>query len=214
MKNFLLFTIAALAFQIQAVTLVQNGKAASFVIIPEKAQPSVKIAAEELVYHIRKATGAKLPVYTENAIPASAKGDRIYLGACKKRITDPSKLPPAGFLIKAEKDTLYIVGNDRDTGPVGSSWHAVWHGTLWGVYEFLEKEMGVRWIWAGETGILRSAPAWQFERAIYDSYRVLNGGSYPGRVLTQDDVDSGRKRVVIVFTDGKPGDSTSFDEEE
>ena len=143
-----LFVSAALS----AATLVKNGKAASFVIIPEKAQPSVKVAAEELVYHIRKATGAKLPVYTENAVPASAKGDRIYLGACKKRISDPSKLPPAGFLIKAEKNTLYIVGNDRDTGPVGSSWHAVWHGTLWGVYEFLEKEMGVRWIWAGETG--------------------------------------------------------------
>ena len=137
---------------VSAATLVKNGKAASYVIIPEKAQPSVKVAAEELVYHIRKATGAKLPVYTENAVPSSAKGDRIYLGNCKKRITDPSKLPPAGFLIKAEKNALHIIGNDRDTGPVGSSWHAVWHGTLWGVYEFLEKEMGVRWIWAGETG--------------------------------------------------------------
>ena len=140
------------SFALGAVTLVKNGKAAGFVIIPEKAQPSVKTAAEELVYHIKKATGAELPVYTENAVPSSAAGGRVYLGDCRKRIVDPSKLPPAGFLIKAEKDTLYIVGNDRDTGPVGSSWYAVWHGTLWGVYEFLEKEMGVRWIWAGETG--------------------------------------------------------------
>ena len=32
--------------------------------------------------------------------------------------------------------------------------------------------------------------------------------------LSQADVENGRQRVVVVFTDGKPGDSTSFDEEE
>ena len=151
-KQTLLLTAMLFFLSAGAVTLVKDNKAVSFIIIPEKAQPSVKIAAEELVYHIQKSTGAKLPVYTENTVPSSAKGFRIYLGNCKKRIIDPAKLPPAGFLIKTEKDTLYITGNDRDTGPVGSSWHAVWHGTLWGVYEFLETQLGVRWIWPGELG--------------------------------------------------------------
>ena len=32
--------------------------------------------------------------------------------------------------------------------------------------------------------------------------------------LTQEDVEAGRRRVVIVFTDGKPGDSSHFDEVE
>lgn len=154
MRTKAVFLLTAVLFSLTsgAVTLVENGRAAGFVVIPENAQPSVKVASEELVYHLERASGAKLPVYTEKAVPASAKGGGIYLGGCGKRIVDPSTLPPAGYLIKAEENALYIVGNDRDTGPVGSSWHAVWHGTLWGVYEFLETQMGVRWIWPGELG--------------------------------------------------------------
>ncbi len=140
---------------LSAATLVKDGKAQSCIIIPEKPQPSVTVAAEELIHHIKKASGAELAVYNENKIPASAQKVRIYLGDCKFVKTqkiDTAKLKPAEYLIRSTDDFLIITGRDRDTGPVGSSWHAVWHGTLWGVYELLEKELNVRWIWPGELG--------------------------------------------------------------
>ncbi|MBR7107742.1 MAG: DUF4838 domain-containing protein [Lentisphaeria bacterium] len=146
-----LFALCSLS----AATLVRNGKAESYIVIPEKAQPSVVIAAEELAYHVKKASGAVLPVYRENAVPAQVKGTPVYLGDCRvlpEKGIDTSKLKPAAFIIRAKGNELIIAGRDRDTGPVGSSWHAVWHGTLWGVYEFLETELGVLWIWADESG--------------------------------------------------------------
>ena len=151
-KYLIIFLIALCAIHSFAVTLVDNKKSNSFIIIPAEPQPSVEVAANELVYHINKSTGVKLNIYKENAIPKNATGHKIYLGKCKNSIIDPSTLPPAGFLIKATSNTLHIIGNDRNTGPVGSSWHAVWHGTLWGVYEFLETQIGVYWIWPGELG--------------------------------------------------------------
>ena len=140
---------------LSAAVLVKNGKAESCIVVPSKPQPSVTVAAEELVHHIKKASGAKLAVYNEDKIPANAPATRIYLGDCdfvKQQKINTNKLKPAEYLIRSTDKFLIITGRDRDTGPVGSSWHAVWHGTLWGVYELLEQELGVRWIWPGELG--------------------------------------------------------------
>ena len=152
-------TLSAAVFfllsSINGMTIAEKGKACAAVILPEKAQPSVKVAAEELVYHVRKASGAELAVYPENKLPENLPSNRIYLGTCRRTAAagiDSAKLPPAGHLIRVAGNEMFITGNDRDTGPVGSSWNAVWHGTLWGVYEFLEREMNVRWLWPGELG--------------------------------------------------------------
>lgn len=154
-KYFMLLALVAAALSLNAATLVKNGKAVSFIVIPEKAQPSVVIAAEELVHHIKKASGAELKTYRENSVPKNVTGTPIYLGDCKfvaQQGIVTGKLKPAEYLIRSTDKFLIITGRDRDTGPVGSSWHSVWHGTLWGVYELLERELNVRWIWPGELG--------------------------------------------------------------
>ena len=155
MKTYLFIFSLVLTLPLWSATIVKDGKATSCIVIPQEPQPSVLVAAEELVYHINKATNNKLQVYNEDKIPATAPKMRIYLGDCKinkKLNIDTKKLKPAEFLIRSTKDYLVIAGRDRNTGPVGSSWHSTWHGTLWGVYEFLEKEMNVRWLWPGEIG--------------------------------------------------------------
>ena len=157
MKKTLMMSAAVffLLSSINGMTIAEKGKACAAVILPEKAQPSVKVAAEDLVYHVRKASGAELAVYPENRLPEKLPSNIIYLGTCRRTAAagiDSAKLPPAGHLIRVAGNEMFITGNDRDTGPVGSSWNAVWHGTLWGVYDFLEKEMNVRWLWPGELG--------------------------------------------------------------
>jgi len=49
------------------VQVVSNGQPAAVIVRTEKAPPVVRYAAEELVYHLQKATGAKLPVATEQS---------------------------------------------------------------------------------------------------------------------------------------------------
>ncbi len=49
----------------------------------------------------------------------------------------------------------------------------------------------------------------------YVSYGMEMANSiFAANPLSANDLEEGRQRVVVVFTDGKPGDSTNFDEEE
>ena len=65
------------------------------------------------------------------------------------RLVADDSLPQDGFEIRSEKDGIVIAGND-------STHEALWavpsHGTLWGVCEFAERFLGVRWLFPGPLG--------------------------------------------------------------
>jgi len=97
----------------------------------------------ELVVHIRKMSGAELPVVRLGAGEAAPEGPRILLGEelARRENLGPEvdALEPHGFLIKTlEGDRLVIAGR---TG----------RGTLHGVYALLE-HLGCRWIMPGPFG--------------------------------------------------------------
>ena len=61
-----LTAIATVAEQIKDVVLAERGKAAAYsIVIPAKALPPLKYAAEELRDFIEKTTGVKLPIVTD-----------------------------------------------------------------------------------------------------------------------------------------------------
>lgn len=85
MRSLLSITIvlATLAAPLHAeVRLVSGGKPEAVVVTAAPPGSVAAYAAEELVAHVRKATGATLPVVTEDAIPARPAG-RVYVGDCK-----------------------------------------------------------------------------------------------------------------------------------
>jgi hypothetical protein len=132
-------------------TIVKEGKLTAIIVIPDDPLAAVQFAAEELVYHLEKATGAKIPIVSESTIPAQA-GYRIYLGETKAAQAtgmDARKLAPETFALKTGENALFIVGNDTAGDPLDRDTSA---GTLFGVYEWLETELGVRWVWPGELG--------------------------------------------------------------
>ncbi|MDO8542950.1 MAG: DUF4838 domain-containing protein [Opitutaceae bacterium] len=129
--------------------IVQDGRPTAAIVLPEKSTRVVQYAAEELVYHVEKATGAKLPIVCEcDSTPDTA----IYLGdtyAARDTGINISALPAETFQLRATAKALYIVGKDEDRDPLDRDTSA---GTLFGVYEWLERELGVRWLWPGELG--------------------------------------------------------------
>lgn len=137
------------------ICLVKNNNTDTAVIIPNKAIPCEKLAAEELQYHIEKATKVKIPICEEKETPASFK-HLIYIGNCDKTAEagiNTALLSPSEYVIKTIGKNLFIAGRDRDTaGRIGDAWLASWQGTLFGVYDLLENELGVRWLWPGELG--------------------------------------------------------------
>ena len=69
------------------------------------------------------------------------------LGACDEARAaglDGTKMPVEGFAIKTAPGRVFIVGHDDPQLRAA--------GTAWGVYEFLERMVGVRWYWPMEQG--------------------------------------------------------------
>ena len=133
--------------------IVRDGQAMMVITIPDKAVEVVRRAAWEFQYHVKESSGVTLEIVSESAEPQTKKG-HIYLGACKATeqagiVTD--KLTRNGFIIRTVGTDIFLVGRDA-AGP----WHVMdWpleHGTLLAVYDFLDSQMGVRWLWPGKLG--------------------------------------------------------------
>lgn len=133
--------------------IVKDGQPRTAIVIPDEAFPVVECAAKELQYHAQRSTGAVLAICRESQKPSTFKG-LIFLGNCnetRRAGIETQKLPPSGFVIRTAGNDLFLAGHDSDR-PIGSHWNSTLHGTLYAVYEFLEKEMNVRWLWPGKLG--------------------------------------------------------------
>jgi hypothetical protein len=141
--------VTGFASNVFGFEMVRDGKAKCVIVVPDQACDSIKDAANELQYHVREATGVTLNIISESSIPEESK-NRFYLGKCSasdKAGIVTENLSRNGFVIKTVGNDLFLAGRD-----VSSPW---WHyetGTLNGVYNFLDWELGVRWLWPGKLG--------------------------------------------------------------
>ena len=135
---------------IAAIVLVRDGKAVAAIVVPANPLPVESYAATELQYHVQASTGIQLAIVKENGrLPVGAY---VYLGRCDATIAaqvDPSALAGNGYVIRTVGDDLFIAGNDSPGNPLDLDTH---EGTLFGVYDVLETQMQVRWLWPGKLG--------------------------------------------------------------
>lgn len=133
------------------VAVVTAGKPVAVIVTANKPGPVAQYAAEELALHIAKATGATLPIVTESTVKP-ADENRIYVGnsqAVRAAGIDVGKFAPEAFVLRVSGKALFIAGDDKNDDPLDPDTRA---GTLWGVYEWLDRDAGVRWLWPGELG--------------------------------------------------------------
>lgn len=155
MKGFTRLLVSALICMMlpgpcTAIDLVREGKPVSTIVIPSSPIEVETLAAKELQYHIKASTDAELAITPEDKAPMA--GGHIYLGHCSRTMTvkaDPSTLPGNGYVLKTVGDDLYIAGKDSAGDPMKMRTHA---GTLFAVYDILENNLGVRWLWPGKLG--------------------------------------------------------------
>lgn len=137
----------------EPVVLVENGvPRAAIVLMDVKMTDQMQYALRELQECIELTTGAKMPVrrYT-------GPGPAIIIGDCQEAARMGlmgENMPVEGFAIKTAKNRVFIVGNQQriHDNPLESS---VWpdsNGPAWGVAEFLERFVGVRWFFQTEQG--------------------------------------------------------------
>jgi len=151
----MLLSVWLFADDVIAVDIVRNGQAVAVILLPDNPYPVESYAAKELQYHIRQSTGASLDILPESQ-QVYSKDPTIVIGHCQRTrragiLID--KLPPAGYIVKTVGNTLFLAGHDNDRA-VGNISQCTWHGSLFAVYEFLERELEVKWLWPGELGEL------------------------------------------------------------
>ena len=166
MKFIMAAAVAMGTWMIQAedgFLLVENGQPRAAIVIPEAPSKVVQYAAEELKHHIRLITGCELPLVSENK---RTQGIDKFIrlgdpGAKARWGIDVEKLPINSTVRKVTDDTVYLFGLDGDgTPPLNDSTPM---GTLFAVYDFLNTQLGVRWLWPGESGTYvrrRSGSRW------------------------------------------------------
>ena len=111
-----------------------------YILIPTSSTPCLQYAAKELGYFVSECLGVKVQTVTDESV---IDGECVSLGEtiavqviCYK--PDTSILKDDGFYIKTLGERIYIVGaTDR--------------GVLFGVYEFVERFLGVRFICSDTT---------------------------------------------------------------
>ena len=126
-----------------ALRLVEDGKPQTSVIVPEGADAQTMAAAELLVEYIERASGARLPIRSEDQGNGAVHGAAVYVGPCRLLQSlnlGIDKLDADGFVIHADPNGQIVIA-----GP--TPW-----GTEFGVYEFLERYVGVRWLMPGPDG--------------------------------------------------------------
>ena len=119
---------SAISGNAPSLVIAERGKPAEYsIIIPEKALPPQKYAAEELRDFIEKTTGVKLPVVTD-AKSLQEKAIMLEVRSPKSKVDAETD----GFRLKADGNRLRITGENG-------------RGVLYGVYEVLERFAGCRW---------------------------------------------------------------------
>ena len=117
----------------QEFTLVRNGKSQCQIVVSKNSSKPEQFGASELSDYICKSTGAKIPVVMRDT---PVKGKRVV------RITVDNSvegLREDGFAIETTPESITITGfNPR--------------GALYGCYEILKREFGIRWLVPGEDG--------------------------------------------------------------
>ena len=134
-----------------ALTLIKDGEPKAIIVTADSPGPVAKYAAAEFVDHVEKATGVRLAVTTESKLKPGTDGC-VFIGDChavRAAGIDVGKLPAEAFVMRGNERTLFIAGDDKQGDPLDPNTRA---GTLWGVYEWLDRELHVRWLWPGELG--------------------------------------------------------------
>ena len=137
--------------------LVDQGKAVSCIILPERPTRAAQFAALEFRYLIHLLTGTELPVAREGDV---FSGLPIRIGS-RDSARNQEKFSPEEYLVEITREGITLAGlDDPDYGRVDYSNPRTYpscsytrKATTYAVYEFLEQACGMRFYFFGDNGI-------------------------------------------------------------
>ena len=151
--------------------LFRNGKSDYRIVVSTEASASEQTAARELQQYLQQVSGVQLPITSDQ----KASGRSIYVGfnECVATLTGATR---------PEKDdesfTYRTIGKDL------LIWGGSQRGTMYGVFTFLERELGIHWL-TPKCTVVPKKNEWKLPRLNrsespfigyrYSNYHVANG---------------------------------------
>lgn len=139
------------------ITLIADAKPQAVIVVPDGLYKyiqkpadqltgdtvTVPLAAVELADYLGRIGGTRplIATETQKGVPV---GPRIFIGPCKA--SADLKPQPEETIILTRGGHLHVLGGDSGPGGIAC------RGTLFAVYELLERDLGVRWLFPGPHG--------------------------------------------------------------
>ena len=121
------------------VNIVENGQTDYALVIPEDCDSMTGVAGQELIDFIYLSTGVDIPVVRDQGLTFNPSSKYISVGPTT--LIDGAgieiskdELGESGYVIKTVGNTLFISGYTANT----------YYGTMYGVYDFLERTIGFK----------------------------------------------------------------------
>ena len=116
------------------MSLIKDGQSEYAIVRGADASPSEITAAEKLQEYMERISGYRLPIVTDGE---SAAGKEIIVGKTNREgagtyAVNREELGDDGFILRTVGENIVIAGGEK-------------RGTLYGVFDFLEKFLGCRW---------------------------------------------------------------------
>ena len=163
------------------VRLVDDGASQYAIAVGPSASPSDKFAAQELQEHFKACTGTELRIL--EGVPVGTPMIVVGCGPVAQSLgvdPKPDELGEQGYVIRTVTPHLVIAGTSMA-------------GTLYGVHDFLENQLGVRWYAPGviKTPSIETLDLPQIDKTVVPPFAWRHTSyAWPGR----DAVFSARQR--------------------
>lgn len=150
-KLFLTFIVLLLAIQTNAANwLFRDGKSDYKIVISASASTSEKTAAKELQQYIEQMSGCLLPITND----LNTSSPRVIVGYNARLALLTGTMEPAA---NDESFTYRTVGKDL------LIWGGSQRGTMYGVFAFLERELGIHWL-TPKCTVLPTRHSWKLRK--------------------------------------------------
>ena len=166
------------ALRADELVLGSEGVSQYCIVQADQATEPEKFAVQELATHLGRVTGAAFPVVAEPALPAGRPG--VYVGWTRyaaRRGVDVARLGEEEWVVRHIGNDLVLTGGRP-------------RGTLYAVYEFMERQVGCHWL-AGDTDVVPATPTLALPKLDLQGKPVMwsrdiNLAFYPMEVLAED----------------------------
>ncbi len=143
--------------QSQEHVIVDEGAARAAIVVGNSTPELARLAANDLKWHLDRASGASIPIVDENAVDQLKDVETRFVvgdGRLSRLLgVNSTKLRPEEYCIRSVGRDIVIVGHDIGEKPKRRPIHPnASPATLFAVSHLLDRYLGVRWLWPGELG--------------------------------------------------------------